>query len=74
MASLPDHQPSSSEDEPLSASSHLPTDPLMGGNDQHIKDDSRPGDGVAFYIALVRIYSLLSSRHVFISEPETLSL
>lgn len=62
MASLPlpDHHPSSSEDELLSASPHLPTDPLMGTNDQHIKDDSRPGDGVAFYITLVR-----SSRHVF---------
>ena len=69
MASLPlpDHRPSSSEDELLSASSHLPTDPLMGTNDQHIKDDARPGDGVAFYITLVRIYGLLPSRHVFIS-------
>jgi len=68
MASLPlpDHQPSSYEDEPLSASSHLPTDPLMGSNDQHIKDDSRPGDGVTFYTTLVRIYSLLPFRHVFI--------
>ena len=66
MASLPHHQPESSEDEPLSASSHLPTDPLMGSNDQHIKDNSRPGDDVAFYTALVRIYSLSHSRHVFI--------
>ena len=51
------HQPS--DDEPLSASSDLPTDtdPLMGN--QHIKDESRSGDGVAFYTALVRRYLII---------------
>jgi len=54
MTSLAHHQPS--DDEPLSASSPSPTDPLMGNNNQHIKDESRSGDGVAFYTALVRRY------------------
>ena len=59
MTSLRHHQPS--EDEPPSASSPSPTDPLMGGNNQHVKDESRPGDGVAFYTALVRRYSITLS-------------
>lgn len=41
-----------SADEPHSASLDEPTAPLMGTND-HIKDESRPGDGPALYTALV---------------------
>jgi hypothetical protein len=40
-----------STDEQLSASL---TDPLMGNNVQHLKDESRPGDRLALYTALVR--------------------
>jgi hypothetical protein len=42
-----------SADEPLSASLDAPTDPLMGNNSQHLSDESRPGDRLTFYTALV---------------------
>jgi hypothetical protein len=43
-----------SADEPLSASLDEPTVPLMGTNDsQHLSDESRPGDRLTFYTALV---------------------
>ena len=33
----------------------------MGNNNQHVKDESRSGDGVAFYTALVRRYIIAPS-------------
>lgn len=43
-----------SADEPLSASLDPPTVPLMGSdNSQHLTDESRPGDRLTFYTALV---------------------
>lgn len=50
-----------STDEPNSASLDTLTDPLMGTDDQHqqLKDESRPGDRLALYTALVRPFQLL---------------
>jgi len=47
----------------------------MGSNDQHIKDDSRPGDNVAFYTALASaVILLLSTWSIILSnDPKALS-
>jgi hypothetical protein len=42
-----------SADEPHSASLDTPTDPLMGSDNQQFKE-SRPGDRLALYTAVVR--------------------
>jgi len=48
-----------STDEPHSASLDAPTDPLMGSDNQQLKDESRSGDRLAFYTAVVRFPQLL---------------
>jgi len=75
MATLPHHQPEPSDDEPLSASSPSPTDPLMGNNNQHIRDESRPGDSVAFYTALASALVLLWTTWTIVlsNKPKDLS-
>jgi hypothetical protein len=47
-----------STDEPQSASLDAPTDPLMGSDSQLLKDESRPGDRLALYTAVVRFSRL----------------
>jgi hypothetical protein len=47
-----------STDESQLASLDAPTDPLMGSDSQQLKDESRPGDHLALYTAVVRFYQL----------------
>jgi hypothetical protein len=48
-----------STDEPHLASLDPPTDPLMGSDNQQLRDESRPGDSLALYTAVVRFSQLL---------------
>jgi hypothetical protein len=47
-----------STDEPHLASLDAPTDPLMGSDDQQLRDESRPGDRPALYSGVVRFSQL----------------
>ncbi len=42
-------------EEPNSPTLDAPTDPLMGRDEQQLRDESRPGDRLALYTALVRL-------------------
>jgi len=70
MASLNDHH--SSDTDPLSAT---PTDPLMGSNEQHLRDEYRRGDNLALYTALGSALVLLLSTWTIIlsNNPKGLS-
>ncbi|KAN0124367.1 hypothetical protein V8E52_002016 [Russula decolorans] len=64
-----------STDEPHSASLDAPTDPLMGSDNQQLKDESRSGDRLALYTAVASALILLLSTWTIIlsSNPRGLS-
>ena len=40
---------------------YAPTDPLLGSDNQQLRDESRPGDSLALYTAVVRFSQVLNS-------------
>ncbi|KAI0273815.1 hypothetical protein BC834DRAFT_855710 [Gloeopeniophorella convolvens] len=62
-------------DEPLSSDTAAPTDSLMGGDEQQLKDESRPGDNAASYVAFSSALILLLATWTLIlaNDPSGLS-